>query len=378
MSTKDIYRAHTHIPVPTEDEYRPSKAGGTTESSTKPPKAESESLMKPATIIAIIGSIVSSVGIVMINKLVLTGGFPFASTLTAFHQLVSYIFSSGLILFKVIPPIPDKMREYPWARLYVSGLTSGGIVLMNQSLAMNPVAFYQLLKMSCIPAIAFLQFFLYKKTTSRRVAVTLVIILAGVGISSFAPTSNTTAASSHNPSQHKDSSDNSSFLVRFMSLIVSVGAVMATSLSQIELNQSPDFKRMNSFQSMNVMSLIGFFVCMGSAMFVDVKITLEDIMYFQLEEMGAKFGVMWTILWTEAPLGWILFSSLTAISVVLFAFSLIKGTSAITFQVVGHAKTVLTLLMGAVLFGSNGLDGMKGLGVFVALVGMVLYSKEKM
>ncbi|KAJ3247874.1 hypothetical protein HDU77_008419 [Chytriomyces hyalinus] len=342
------------------------------------PQSKDESLLSPQTIVAIVGSIASSVAIVMINKLVLNNGFPFASTLTALHQLTGFCFSSFLIFAKFIPQLPEPLPEYALTRYYIAGLYSSGLVLMNQSLAMNPVAFYQLLKMACIPAIAILQFVLFKKTLPRATVIALAVILLGVAISTVSPTAAVKAATTkESNATRRDSSDSGlvAFFMGLLTLLVSLGAVFTTALSQIELNQSPDLKRLSSFQSMNALSLISFGVCMAAATFVDIKITIKDIFTF---EVLSKFGAFWKVVVNEAPVGWILASCAMAILVNLFGFMLIKGTSAITYQVVGHLKTVLTLAMGAFLFGSAGLDGMKGLGVVVALVGMVLYSREKL
>ncbi|KAJ3241541.1 hypothetical protein HDU78_001789 [Chytriomyces hyalinus] len=354
----------------------------THESPTKtaaPTQNTDESLLSPQTIISIVGSIVTSVAIVMVNKLVMNNGFPFASTLTALHQLTGFCFSSFLIFAKFIPKLPEPLPEYALTRYYIAGLYSSGLVLMNQSLAMNPVAFYQLLKMACIPAIAILQFVLFKKILPRATVIALAVILLGVAISTLSPT---TPAKTPNPTRRRDSSDTVdngggifAFFMGILTLLVSLGAVFTTALSQIELNQSPDLKRLSSFQSMNALSLISFGVCMTAATFVDMKITLTDLVTFNVFH---KLAAFWALVVKEAPVGWILASCAMAILVNLFGFMLIKGTSAITFQVVGHLKTVLTLAMGAFLFGSAGLDGMKGLGVVVALVGMVLYSREKL
>ncbi|KAI8839773.1 triose-phosphate transporter family-domain-containing protein [Chytriomyces cf. hyalinus JEL632] len=348
---------------------------------TAPTQNTDESLLSPQTIISIVGSIVTSVAIVMVNKLVMNNGFPFASTLTALHQLTGFCFSSFLIFAKFIPKLPEPLPEYASTRYYIAGLYSSGLVLMNQSLAMNPVAFYQLLKMACIPAIAILQFVLFKKILPRATVIALAVILLGVAISTLSPT---TPVKTPNPTRTRrrdspDTVDNNGGIVAFfmgiLTLLVSLGAVFTTALSQIELNQSPDLKRLSSFQSMNALSLISFGVCMTAATFVDMKITLKDLITFNVFH---KLAAFWAVVVKEAPVGWILASCAMAILVNLFGFMLIKGTSAITFQVVGHLKTVLTLAMGAFLFGSAGLDGMKGLGVVVALVGMVLYSREKL
>ncbi|KAJ3012163.1 UNVERIFIED_CONTAM: hypothetical protein HDU68_001346 [Siphonaria sp. JEL0065] len=323
--------------------------------------------------------------------------FNFASSLTVFHQLVGYIYSSLLIYFKVIPPLPEPLPEYAYSRYYIAGLYSAGIVLMNQSLSMNPVAFYQVLKMACIPAIAILQYFLYGKVVSRKIAISLAVILLGVFFATMVPTGVKAVAKEAGKAAAAAAATDSkssatSFFSGFITLIVSVGAIVTTVLGQMEMNASPDLKRMNSLQSMNAMSLISFFVCLAAATVVDMKVSLEDWLRLVLSVVGLnnvtfsaqlalivdKFGFFWYILTNEAPLGWILASCALAIGVNVFGMSLIKGTSAMTYQVVGHLKTVLTLAIGALMFGAGGLDGMRGVGVVIALVGMVLYSRDKM
>ncbi|KAJ3064319.1 hypothetical protein HDU98_012262 [Podochytrium sp. JEL0797] len=372
---------------------------------------DSEKLLTTGTLVSIFGSIGCSVALVMVNKLVLNNGFNYASSLTVFHQLVGYTYSSALIFFKVIPPLPEPLPEYRFSRIYIAGLYSAGIVLMNQSLSMNPVAFYQVLKMACIPAIAILQFFLYGKLVSKKIAISLGVILLGVAFATMAPANATKAAVTsvaaaaptvaHKIGQRATEAvaeatavptGMTSFFAGFITLIVSLGAIITTVMGQMEMNASPDLKRLNSLQSMNAMSLISFFVCFVAATFIDMHVTIEDWLRVPLSLIGLnnisffaqvalianKFGHFWYILTNEAPLGWIFASCILAIGVNVFGMSLIKGTSAMTYQVVGHLKTVLTLAIGAIMFGANGLDGLRGFGVVIAFAGIVMYSRDKM
>ncbi|KAJ3083294.1 hypothetical protein HDU99_000064 [Rhizoclosmatium hyalinum] len=348
---------------------------------------ESEKLLTTGTLIAIIGSIGCSVSLVMVNKLVLNNGFDFSSSLTVFHQLTGYLYSSSLIYFKVIPPLPEPLPEYAFSRYYIAGLYSAGIVLMNQSLSMNPVAFYQVLKMACIPAIAILQYFLYAKKTPRKTAISLGVILLGVFFATFTP-----GGSASSKAAKASETTGPDWFSGLITLVVSVGAIVTTVLGQMEMNASPDLKRLNSLQSMNAMSLISFFVCLAAAVVIDMKVGPEDFARLALSLIGLnnvgfveqlkviidKFGYFWYILTNEAPFGWILASCALAIGVNVFGMSLIKGTSAMTYQVVGHLKTVLTLAIGAIMFGRGGLEGFKGVGVVIAFIGIVMYSRDKM
>ncbi|KAI9341693.1 hypothetical protein BDR26DRAFT_303422 [Obelidium mucronatum] len=296
----------------------------------------------------------------------------------------------------IIPPLPEPLPEYAFSRYYIAGLYSAGIVLMNQSLSMNPVAFYQVLKMACIPAIAILQYFLYGKLVNRRTAISLAVILLGVFFATMVPAGGAAAKAAAKKAADEVAAavttEKASFWAGLVTFLVSIGAIVTTVLGQMEMNASPDLKRMNSLQSMNAMSLISFFVCLSAATVVDMKVSLEDWFRLVLSLVGLnnitfsaqlvvivdKFGFFWYILTNEAPFGWILASCGLAIGVNVFGMSLIKGTSAMTYQVVGHLKTVLTLAIGAIMFGAGGLDGMRGVGVVIAFAGIVLYSRDKM
>ncbi|KAJ3383386.1 hypothetical protein HDU84_003630 [Entophlyctis sp. JEL0112] len=368
------------VPGSEEDVAASEASAGTGAANSK--QKDAESLFSAAAITAIVGSIASSVAIVMVNKLALNNGFNFASSLTALHQLTVYIFTLVLIKTKSIPPLPESLPPSTQAksRPYVALLYSSGLVLMNQSLAMNTVAFYQLLKMSCIPAIAVFQYILFKKVVNRPTAIALGVILLGVAISTVAPDAPKAPASGrHNHGRALDSPNDGSggsLLAGLLTLFVSIGAVSTTVLSQIEISMNADLKRLSSFQVMHAMSLPSFFVCILAAVFIDVKVQLMDIL--RPDIVGIKLAVFVDDVVSGAPIGSILASCALSIVVNLFGTNLIKYTSPMTFQVVGHLKTMLTLAIGAMLFGASGLDGLKGVGVLVALGGMVMYSREKL
>jgi solute carrier family 35 protein E3 len=63
-------------------------------------------------------------------------------------------------------------------------------------------------------------------------------------------------------------------------------------------------------------------------------------------------------------------------------FSLIGRTSSVTYQVVGHAKTILLLILGYVFFPSPWESKAQRLrailGIVVALIGVFLYSRVRL
>ncbi|KAI8622289.1 hypothetical protein BC830DRAFT_1163058 [Chytriomyces sp. MP71] len=378
------------------------------------------------------GSVASSVAIVMVNKHVLTSGFPFASTLTALHQLFGFFFANALIFWGVIPSLPAPQPRQHFARLLVAALYASGLVLMNQCLGLNSVSFYQLLKMSSIPTIAILQFLMYGTLLNFATIVSLLLILFGVFVSSTTESHDPNAVPEFSYNHSKPMGDNvRALVVAFYPLMISILAVLTTALGQILLNRSPDLKRLSSLQSIAALSFTSFLVCGMSAIATDVGIYPGDWIRFVLSLTGVSnllyhilpSGFEWLLFSGEdldavmqaarengvdfheflggvsskayltehilgkfvsfmtkaaapsAPLGWVFISCLLSVLANLFGFAVIKETGPITYQVVGHFKTVLTLVVGAVLFGSEGLLGGRGVGLIIALVGMFLYTR---
>ncbi|ORY43339.1 hypothetical protein BCR33DRAFT_258390 [Rhizoclosmatium globosum] len=351
-------------------------------------QSESESLFSGEILFAILGSILTSVAIVMVNKLILNNGFPFAATLTALHQLTVFVVTKGMITFGFLEPVPDPLAGYGRMRIFVAFLYSMSLVLMNLTLSMCSVAYYQLLKMSCIPTIVILQFLLFRQVVGARIILCLAVILLGIFVSTVVPVLGS-PSEKNNESVTPTESTNSTFVA----VVISLFAVLTTGLNQIAINQVQDLKRLSSWQLMNIMSKISFFVCLAAAVFIDVGVSLGDgtrLLLSIVELDWALFTAQSTAIWIKVmefsntlrdmsriPLEWILCSCLLAVVVNVFGMSLIKGTSPVTFQVVGHLKTILTLAVGTICFGTNGAQGWSFVGIMIALVGSVLYGKEK-
>jgi hypothetical protein len=76
---------------------------------------------------------------------------------------------------------------------------------------------------------------------------------------------------------------------------------------------------------------------------------------------------------TFAAVFFIVFSCLIAVGVNLSQFICIGRFSAVSFQVLGHMKTVLVLILGFFLFGRQGLSMQVVMGMLLAVCGMVWY-----
>lgn len=69
----------------------------------------------------------------------------------------------------------------------------------------------------------------------------------------------------------------------------------------------------------------------------------------------------------------ILLSCVIAIGTNLSQFICIGRFSAVTFQVLGHMKTILVLTLGFTFFGKEGLNLHVVLGMIIAIMGMIWY-----
>lgn len=70
----------------------------------------------------------------------------------------------------------------------------------------------------------------------------------------------------------------------------------------------------------------------------------------------------------------IIMSCTIAVGTNLSQFICIGRFTAVSFQVLGHMKTIFVLIMGFIFFGKEGLNLHVVLGMIIAIVGMIWYS----
>nr|CAD1824775.1 unnamed protein product [Ananas comosus var. bracteatus] len=124
-----------------------------------------------------------SVGIIMLNKLVLGKvGFNYPIFLTFLHYLLSWVLMAILNAVFLLPAAPPA-KSTPFSSLLALGvvmsLSSG---LANVSLKYNSVGFYQMAKIAVTPTIVLSEFMFLKKTVSFQKAHALSIVSIGVAV----------------------------------------------------------------------------------------------------------------------------------------------------------------------------------------------------
>jgi solute carrier family 35 protein E3 len=111
-----------------------------------------------------------------------------------------------------------------------------------------------------------------------------------------------------------------------------------------------------------------------------VSVVLLAVLIPLLEPVGwsdPKPGTILGYAFSTKAVLWIVVSSALGLVVTLSTFLFIGATSSLTYNVVGHLKTVLIVAAGVAFFG-EGVGFKKGLGLAVAMGGIMWYSQIKL
>mmetsp|Transcript_29286 Transcript_29286/g.47040 ORF Transcript_29286/g.47040 Transcript_29286/m.47040 type:complete len:336 (+) Transcript_29286:115-1122(+) len=297
------------------------------------------------TLALIIGSILSSVALVVVNKQIFALGFPYVFTLSTMHFIVTcgllQIMARGLGLFQV--------KYLPFStNLMVATFGVGSICLMNFSLKFNSVGFYQMLKLCIVPCCLAINAVSYGEYATRKVMAALFMVLVGVGIATVTDVE-----------------------LNAVGTLFGVAAVVVTAQYQIWQGKKQKESGLSSSQLACSVSLFQIFV----GFFLAVVFEAGDLMHSEDNTANKQPGRL-------SLNQLIALSCILAVSVNVHSFALIGKTSAVTFQVVGHGKTCLILSSGYamhIMANKPFSDLYKNIfGVMIALVGVGLYSNLKL
>ncbi|GJQ95523.1 UDP-rhamnose/UDP-galactose transporter 2-like protein [Tanacetum coccineum] len=281
-------------------------------------------------------NVISSVGIIMANKQLMSANgysFTFATTLTGFHftvtALVGFISnSSGYTASKHVPL---------WELLWFSIVANMSITGMNLSLMLNSVGFYQISKLSMIPVVCVMEWILHSKRYSKEVKVAVVVVVIGVGVCTVTDVK-----------------------VNAKGFICACVAVLATSLQQISIGSLQKKYSVGAFELLSKTAPIQAVSLLVFGPFID---------YYLSGRLVSTY--MKTI--SSGAIIFILISCSLAVFCNISQYLCIGRFSAVSFQVLGHMKTVCVLTLGWLLFDSE-LTFKNILGMLVAVAGMVIYS----
>ncbi|XP_031491225.1 UDP-rhamnose/UDP-galactose transporter 1-like [Nymphaea colorata] len=286
-------------------------------------------------------NVVSSVGIIMANKQLMSPGgyaFSFATSLTGFHFAVTALvgFVSNATGYSTSKHVPL------WELLWFSIVANMSITGMNFSLMLNSVGFYQISKLSMIPVVCVMEWILHNKGYSKEVKASVLVVVLGVGVCTVTDVK-----------------------VNAKGFICACVAVLSTSLQQITIGSLQKKYSIGSFELLSKTAPIQAVSLLLFGPIVDYLLSGQFIFRYHLSTGAVLF---------------ILLSCSLAVFCNVSQYLCIGRFSAVSFQVLGHMKTVCVLTLGWLLFDSE-LTLKNILGMALAIVGMVVYSwaveKEK-
>ncbi|KAE9592681.1 putative sugar phosphate transporter domain-containing protein [Lupinus albus] len=279
-------------------------------------------------------NIVSSVGIIMANKQLMSNGgyaFSFATTLTGFHFAVTALVglvsnATGYSASKHVPM---------WELLWFSIVANTSITGMNLSLMLNSVGFYQISKLSMIPVVCVMEWILHSKHYSREVKMSVMVVVVGVGVCTVTDVK-----------------------VNLKGFVCACLAVLSTSLQQISIGSLQKKYSIGSFELLSKTAPIQAVSLLVLGPFADYYLTGKLITNYKMSSGVVLF---------------ILLSCSLAVFCNVSQYLCIGRFSAVSFQVLGHMKTVCVLTLGWLLFDSE-LTVKNIMGMTIAVAGMVIYS----
>ncbi|WJX44158.1 UDP-xylose transporter 1 [Trifolium repens] len=277
-------------------------------------------------------SVASSVSIVICNKALMSNlGFPFATTLTSWHLMVTFCTLHVALRFNLFEAKPVDMKT-----VMLFGILNGvSIGFLNLSLGFNSIGFYQMTKLAIIPFTVMLETIFLKKQFSRNIKLSLFFLLVGVGIASI-----------------------TDLQLNFVGTILSLLAIITTCVGQILTNTIQKKLNVTSTQLLYQSAPFQAAILFVSGPLVDQMLTKQNVFAYKYSPIVLTFIIM---------------SCVIAVSVNFSTFLVIGKTSPVTYQVLGHLKTCLVLGFGYTLL-HDPFTERNIIGILVAVFGMGLYS----
>jgi solute carrier family 35 protein E3 len=276
--------------------------------------------------------------IVSANKLVFEGyGFRYGTTLTFFHFSATGLGLFVMAVMRVFRPV--RLDLHKTCLLAFFGM--GFVVFTNLSLLHNSVAFYQLFKHLNTVGVIVLDWSLYRKPLPPQLRLPIFLLIVGVLINTFGD-----------------------YRFNVLGTVYASGGVIVTSFYQLLVGRFQAELHCDPMQ-------LQFYTAPLSAVFLAPFLPVFD------EYRWWRESSIWRHPMTAGGAGAIFLSSLIALLMNISIFAVIGNTSALTYNVLGHAKTSILLLMDFFLYGRP-LNLQNTLGVLIALAGVFLYSRAKL
>ncbi len=280
----------------------------------------------------------SSISIVVVNKLVMDKfGFKYAVTLTGFHLACTF-----LLLLLTARAGVFEIKRLPLLQVAkLAAGTMGFITLTNLSLQHNSIGFYQVMKVMTTPTVVAIESLLFQKYLATQLKIALVPVCLGVIL---------TAATD--------------FKLNMVGAIYAIAGVIVTSFYQIWSGTLQKSLDCNALQ-------LQTFVAPLAALFILPFMPMLD------KWNPSDPASIWNYDFQPTSLAVISLTGCIAFLVNVSIFLVIGKSSAVSYNILGHCKTVMVLLSDYVLFGRPA-TVKSSAGIVLTLIGVFWYSSLKL
>uniref|UniRef100_A0A7R9VK55 Sugar phosphate transporter domain-containing protein n=1 Tax=Chlamydomonas euryale TaxID=1486919 RepID=A0A7R9VK55_9CHLO len=304
-------------------------------------------LLTPANVRALLYgalNVASASGIVFANKAVFqTYGFHFTFALTEVHTIFTMVGMLAMARLGVF----ERKRLPVKSLLQLAAAYVGYIVLCNLSLKMNTVGFYQVMKIAVAPTVIAIDVVLFGRLPKPRIVMSVCVVCVGIFVATVT---------------------DSQMVSNVTGMLVGMCATLVTALYQTWAGSKQKELRASSMQLLQAYTphaslLLGALVPMCENVGWSHKARTHDTL------LGFPYNA--------TAVTAIVISACLGLLVSLSTFLVIGATSSLTYNVVGHLKTVIILTGGCVFFGDS-MPLKKLLGVSIAMCGIVWYTQLKL
>ena len=281
-------------------------------------------------------------------------GFGFPTFLTCYHFFLTWILLTIMGYMRLFEFAHQVSYLARWSMGFF-GVVS--IVAMNYNLKMNSIGFYQLSKLCTIPCMVLYKYFFQKQTISKHLRpnwykyffqkqstplntlCSLGILLVGLCLFTV-----------------------NDVQFNLLGSIIALVAVITTTIYQTQTNVLQKTYNCSGIQLNHAVSFNRFIVALCAAIFIETS--------------GEKSILNHKFQRVEVTL--ILFTGFLAVMGNCVGFSLIGRAGPVTFQVVGHVKTMSIFIFGLIMFPpvSEPRDKKikKIIGLIISMTGVILYT----
>lgn len=291
-----------------------------------------------ALIILIAISFCTATSLILVNKKIMNNyGFECPTFLTTYHFLCGAILLNSMVKLGYIQP--DK-KVPPMARWTTAAFGVGSIVFLNLNLKVNSIGFYQLSKLCNIPMMVAYKFFFKGMKTPGKSLAALGVLLTGMYLFTV-----------------------NDVEFNIPGTIIALIAITSTTVFQ---SRQAFMQSEFSITGPQLNHLIAF-----------PEFVIGIIASLIMETTGPKSIFNHEFQFKEVLL--ILLTGVFATYGNIIGFIMIGKTGPVTFQVIGHTKTILIFIFGLIMFPPKVAETpeqhqKKIIGLVVSMVGVILYT----